>query len=138
MFGSKNNRTIGQEERILDAAIREVHPDRFATEMDAALVIQPTLVSINTLIGRPAIERFFPIKFEDIVQSIRRFHHEGLLGQAIQAAASDPVLAALVTASVQEGHPLGAQLRPKTDFIISCLNSHSRKKPEPMPPVSSQ
>jgi hypothetical protein len=52
-FKSKNWYT-GKEEQILDAAIREVHPDRFVTDIDAALVIQPILVDINALLGRPA------------------------------------------------------------------------------------
>lgn len=120
-------------EQILDAAIREIHADRFVTNIDAALFIQPILVGINALLDRPAPERFFPIKFEDVVQRRQIFQDKGFAGLLVQMSANNPVLAALVTAASQEGYPIGTQLKPKTDFLLSCLNAHSKTALEPMP-----
>lgn len=125
--------STGSEERIMDAAIREVHPEQFIVDVDAAMVMQPRLVSINAMLGRPQTERFFAINFDDIVQRVRHYHHRGVLGQLVQLSAGDVVLAALVAAAIQEGHPTGEQLKPKTDFLLSCLNKYSKNVPEPMP-----
>jgi hypothetical protein len=137
-FKSKSGKSgkgsdAASEEQILDAAIREVHPDRFVTPEDGALVVQPILATINTLVGRPDTERFFPIRFDDVVQRVRQLHHSGQLQRLIQvvAAGGDPVLAGLVIAAVQEGQPLGARFRNKTEFLISCLNRYSNSIPEP-------
>jgi hypothetical protein len=119
--------------RLVAAAIREIHPERFVTELDASTEIQPRLVSINTMLGRPQTERFFPIEFDRVVQRVRHYHSHGILGRVVQVSKSDLVLAALIAAAIQEGHPAGERLKPKTNLWLSYLNKYSKPVPEPMP-----
>jgi hypothetical protein len=128
--GEGTTANTGPEEQMLDAAIREVHPDRFASDIDAALVVQPKLATINLMLGRSNAERFLPIKLDDVVQRVRELQDVGRL-QKFFDFAPNPVMAGLITAALQEGHPLGAQLRHKTEFLISCLNSQSKTTLEP-------
>ncbi len=129
--GEGTTANTGSEEQMLDAAIREVHPDRFASDIDAVLVVQPKLATINLMLGRSNDERFLPIKLDDVVQRVREFQDMDRLQKFIDFAPNNPVMAGLITAALQEGHPLGAQLRHKTEFLISCLNSQSKTTLEP-------
>jgi len=114
------------EEQMLDAAIREVNPDRFESDIDAALVVRPKLANVNLMLGRSNNERFLPIKLDDVVQRVREFQDIGRIQNFIDFATDNPVVAGLITAVLLEDHPLGAQLRHKTEFLISCLNSQSK------------
>ncbi len=126
MFGwFKSKKTVPSDNtKLFEAAIREVHPDRFLDELTAAVSIQPHLVALNTFIGRPPEERFFPVSFDDLVRSVRRFHHAGVLSQAIQIAGQDAVMGALLMAAIQERQPT-ARFRPRAEIILKYLNAYS-------------
>src|SRR5262249_12764796 len=94
------------EEQMLDAAIREVNPDRFESDIDAALVVRPKLANVNLMLGRPNDERFLPIKFDDVVQWVREFQDMGRLQSFVDFATHNPVVAGLISAVLQEDHPL--------------------------------
>jgi hypothetical protein len=119
------------EEQMLDAAIREVNPDRFESDIDAALVVRPKLATVNLMLGRSNAERFLPINFDDVVQRVRELQDMGRLQKFINFALDNSVVAGLITAVLQENHPLGAQLRHKTEYLISCLNAQSKTTLEP-------
>jgi hypothetical protein len=129
--GGATTANASSEEQMLDAAIHEVNPDRFESDIDAALVVQPKVATINLMLGRPNAERFLPIKFDDVVQRVPELQDMGRLQKLIDFATDNPVVAGLITAALQENHPLGAQLRHKTEFLISCLNSQSKTPLEP-------
>jgi hypothetical protein len=68
--GGATTANASSEEQMLDAAIHEVNPDRFESDIDAALVVQPKVATINLMLGRPNAERFLPIKFDGLVQRV--------------------------------------------------------------------
>jgi hypothetical protein len=98
--GEGTTANTGSEEQMLDAAIREVHPDRFASDIDAALVVQPKLATINLMLGRSNDERVLPIKLDDVVQRVRELRDMDRLQKFIDFAPDSPVVAGLITAAL--------------------------------------
>ena len=148
-FGKVPKEGSGQNESVkalyaLDAAIMEVHPERFPDPLDAAMVVNSVLVNVNTLLGRDDTERFFPIDYDAVVQRIDFYAKRNLLGQILQVSKTVPVVDALLQGTLHEykirhhkmrhdAANLGKEVQSSTLTLIDFLNRCAKTRPEPMP-----
>jgi len=121
-----------------------IHPERFGELHDAACVLQPYLVNVNTLLGRPEVERFFPIEYESLVDRSVFYANKGLLGQVLQASKPLPVIHALLEGMLHQlrirhnkdehnEDNLGREVQSSTLSLIDFLNRAASSQREPMP-----
>jgi hypothetical protein len=119
-------------------AVRQVHPGRFVDPSDAALVCQPELAALNTLLGRGDSSRFGPVTFEEIVSRVRFYKERGPLGKLGTISAVDEIVLGVIMAAVHEielskkdqqrsSSNKGADIREGAEFVLRCLNSHAEK-----------
>jgi hypothetical protein len=119
-------------------AVRQVHPGRFVDPSDAALVCQPELAALNTLLGRGDSSRFGPVTFEEIVSRVRFYKERGPLGKLGTISAVDEIVLGVIMAAVHEielskkdqqrsSSNKGADMREGAEFVLRCLNSHAEK-----------
>jgi hypothetical protein len=130
--------------QMLDQAIMSIHPDRYVDQHDAAVELQPYLVNINTMLGRPATERFFPVEYDAVVDRMTSFANKGLLGRIVHAAKPLPVIHALTQGVLHEVRirhnkdrhnevNLGREVQCSTQTLIDFLNRAASSRHEPMP-----
>jgi len=121
---SKKEKQADRTVALLDRAIREVHPDRFVDPLDAALVAQPRLALLNSLLGKEKPENFSPVAFNDLVSQFSFFEQRGVLDKAVAVIGDDPVLMALSVAAMHERHnPVKrADVRQLAEQLLQCLN----------------
>jgi hypothetical protein len=121
-------------------AVRQVHPGGFADHSDAALVCQPELTALNTLLGRGDSSRFGQVTFEELVSRLRFYEERGVLGKIQTISAQDEIVLGVITAAVHEielsekgqqysSSNKGADIRNGAEFILRCLNSHAEQNP---------
>jgi hypothetical protein len=117
-------------------AERQVHPGGFVDQSDAALVCQPELAALNTLLGRGESSRFGQVNFEELVSRLRFFDERGVLGKIQTISAKDEIVLGVITAAVHEielskkgqqysSSNRGTDIRNGAEFILRCLNSHA-------------
>jgi len=87
---------------LVATAVRQVHPGRFVDPSDAALVCQPELAALNTLLGRGDSSRLGPVTFEEIVSRVRFYEERGLLDKLEKISAVDEILLGVIMAAVHE------------------------------------
>jgi hypothetical protein len=137
-FKSKDRRNAERVMALVANAVRHVHPGRFVDQSDAALVCQPELAALNTLLGRGDSSRFGPVTFEEIVSRVRFYEERGLLGKLGTISANDEIVLGIVMAAVHEidistkgqqysSSNKGAEIREGAEFVLRCLNSHAEK-----------
>ena len=137
-FKSKDRRNAERVMALVANAVRQVHPGRFVDPSDAALICQPELAALNTLLGRGDSSRFGPVTFEDIVSRVRFYEERGLLDKLETVSAVDEILLGVIMAAVHEielskneqqysSSNKGADIREGAEFVLRCLNSHAEK-----------
>jgi hypothetical protein len=80
-FKSEDRRNAEKVMALVTNAVRHVHPGGFADQSDAALVCQPELAALNTLLGRGDSSRFGQVTFEELVSRLRFYEERGVLGK---------------------------------------------------------
>jgi hypothetical protein len=137
-FKSKHTRKAERVMALVANAVRQVHPGRFVDPSDAALVCQPELAALNTLLGRGDSSRFGPVTFEEIVSRVRFYKERGPLGKLGTISAVDEIVLGVIMAAVHEielskkdqqrsSSNKGADIREGAEFVLRCLNSHAEK-----------
>ncbi len=137
-FKSKDRRNAERVMALVATAVRQVHPGRFVDPSDAALVCQPELAALNTLLGRGDSSRFGPVTFEEIVSRVRFYEERGLLDKLETVSAVDEIVLGVILAAVHEvelskrkqqysSSNKGAEIREGAEFVLRCLNSHAEK-----------
>lgn len=152
MFGWGKRKSAGEYDKhaiaalhLLDAAIRQVHPERFVDEMDGVFYRNPPRILVNTFLGRPQTERFFPLDYEGLVARFGDYTKKKILEQAMkEMERGDAVAYALMRGVWQEfklrllkkehdKFNLGMEVQSSTKMLIDCLNIGSSNQREPMP-----
>jgi hypothetical protein len=137
-FKSKRTRNAEKVMALVANAVRQVHPGRFVDPSDAALVCQPELAALNTLLGRGDSSRFDPVTFEEIVSRVRFYEERGLLNKLETISSVDEIVSGVIMAAVHEielsrkqqkysSSNKGAEIREGAEFIFRCLNRHAEK-----------
>src|SRR5207237_7437 len=91
-FKSKDRRNAERVMALVANAVRHVHPGGFADQSDAALVCQPELAALNTLLGRGDSSRFGQVTFEELVSRLRFYEERGVLGKIQTISAQDEIV----------------------------------------------
>ena len=153
LFGRKSANTSvagsGRSDAItalqeLDIAIESIHPERYGDEHEAAGELQSYLVNINTMLGRPETERFYPVAYDALLARAIFFSERGLLLPLLEASKPLPVIHALMQGVLHElrirhnKHEhneinFGREVQSSTQTLIGYLNRASSSRPEPMP-----
>ncbi len=140
-FKSKDRGNAERVMALVANAVRHVHPGGFADQSDAALVCQPELAALNTLLGRGDSSRFGQVTFDELVSRLRVYEERGVLGTIQTISAQDEIVLGVITAAVHEielskkgqqysSSNKGAEIRNGAEFILRCLNSHAEKGPD--------
>jgi hypothetical protein len=128
----------------VDVACRSIHPERFLDPLDASFVVQPLRVNVNTKLGRPSEERFFPVEYDRLIAVTQSYFARGLLKQLMDISRPLPVVAALLAGALHEIRiaannetpnetNLGAEVKSSVLTLIDFLNRGATTKREPMP-----
>lgn len=130
--------------QLLDYAVRSIHPDKYISDMDAAMELQPLRVSVNVMLGRHETERFFPIEYQAVVDRISFYARKNLLGEVERLSREIPVVNALIHGALHEVRivvnkqqhdsvNLGAEVQSTTKTLVDFLNIGAKRRLEPMP-----
>lgn len=68
----------------LDTAIVSIRPEKYWDDTDAAIELSALRVSVNTMLGRPQTERFFPVEYNAVVDRIEFYSRKGLLDELMK------------------------------------------------------
>jgi hypothetical protein len=127
-FKSNERKKADKVLASLTRAIKEVHPNRFVDQREAATFIRPKLSQLNLLLGREETERLAAVAFSDVVAMTSACERKGLADQLDTVVAHDPVLHALVTAAMHERHGMimRDEIRERAEQLLRCINPVAR------------
>lgn len=151
MFWFKSNRLKSAEKavKVVERALRELDPERFADPLDKALVTQPRLAMLNKLLGRDGEDAFRAVSFPEITSLMRSYADGGMISQLVQIISADTVLLAIFSAAMHENElqdemqliyekRMGPEVMLGAQQLIGSLNaSVSRKPPAAAAPLKS-
>lgn len=125
---------------LLDQGIKQLNPEQWYSDIDAAVAHLPILVTLNRMLGNEEAKRFYPLSYDDLIASVSQLEKRGKLLPILELNINSASITALLLAGMHENELRKSQqaadehcaeIRHKAQTMLSWLNRHSTTKSQP-------
>lgn len=112
---------------LLDRALAEIDPSRFATTLDGAIACRPIVQILNQLAGQQ--DRFAAVDLKALTQALAQLPEQAMIENIGKDLASEPVVIAVMVGALRyvKRKNSNSEMDRKIARLVTRLNQNGRR-----------